>query len=182
MEAQPQQQEPAQIRTSPYQSPMYNFGSSILLLTDPSDNLYKLELTLRGLKEDENGNLITVQGVKPMMNERGINSIMGIVARCLIARNTVMSNLKESEVKAITLLIAEALSKDLMINRINYDIETTDNKSLIYFTIIANLYLTLKRPQDEGEKRFLRGSVQEIKTTVDTSQQKKGIFGRVFGW
>lgn len=174
------QQEPPQVRTSPYQSPMYNFGSSILLLTDPSNNLHELELTLRGLKEDENGNLRQI--TEPMMNEKGINSVLGIVARCLIARNTVMSNLDKSEVRAITLLIAEALSKDLMINRINYGIGSTDSKSLIFHTIIANIYITLKRPQDEGEKRFLRGSVQEIKTTVDSSQQKKGIFGRMFGW
>ena len=159
---------------------MYNFGSSILLLTDPSNNLHKLELTLRGLKEDENGNLLQV--TEPKMNDKGINSILGIVADCIITRNTVMSNLDKGEVRNITTLIAEALSKDLMINRINYGITSTDSKSLIYHTIIANIYITLKRPQDEGEKRFLRGSVQEIKTTVDTSQQKKGIFGRVFGW
>jgi hypothetical protein len=70
----------------------------------------------------------------------------------------------------------------MMINRLNYGIATLDTKSLIYHTIITNIYLTLKRPQDEGEKRFLRGSVQEIKTTVDNSSQKKGIFGRMFGW
>ena len=36
-----EEQQPSQIRSSPFQSPMYNYGSSIIFLTNPENELHK---------------------------------------------------------------------------------------------------------------------------------------------
>lgn len=179
MQQQEEMQEPPQIRSAPYQSPMYNYGSSIVIMTDPGSELYQLELTLRGLREKGDGTFEKIG--KPKMNDEGINSVISLVSRCLMTRNTVFSNLKEEDVRNTLYYVADGLAKDLMLNRAYYGIKNNSEKSLLYQSIITYIYITLKRSQDEGEKRFWKGSVQEIKTSTNNEGQRKGFFARL-GW
>ena len=173
------EQQPTQIKSTPYASPMFNYGSSIIIMTNPDDELYKMELTFRSITLDKKGNPHSVG--TPLMNELGINSVIGIV-QSLINRVTVMSNLSKHEIPMIIDFLGDTLSKDLMMNRIKYTIETATARDKIYFAALATSFVTMKRAYEEGEKRFWKGSQQEITTRVEGGTQKKSLMSSLLGW
>jgi len=173
------QQEAPQVRSSPYASPMHQFGSSILLLTNPENELYKMELTFRSMKLDKEGNAI--QSGTPLMNDEGISSVLGVV-RSLVSQVTVMSNLSKSEVPALMDFLGDTLAKDLMVNRVRYEIASTSVRDKVFFIALSSTFVTLKRAYEEGDKRFWKGSVQEIHSSVDGGQKRGGLLSSFNPW
>jgi len=51
----------------PFQTPMTSLGSTVLILTDPKDDLYETELMFKGLVQQSDGKLVHIEGVEPMM-------------------------------------------------------------------------------------------------------------------
>jgi len=169
----------AQVRASPYASPLHNFGSSIIVMTNPDDELYKMELTFRSMNLDTDGK--PKQIGDPLMNDLGINSIIGIV-QSVVNRVTVMSNLNKQEIPCLMDFLGDTLAKDLMMNRLKYDIRTLTARDKIFFTSLTAAFVTMKRAYEEGEKRFWKGSQQEITTRVESNNQKKSLMGSIMGW
>jgi len=167
-----------QIRSSPYQSPMHNFGSSIILLTNPENELYKMELTLRSMVVDGEGNPNAVG--TPLMNELGISSVIGIV-QSIVNQVTIMSNLSKHEVPMLIDFLGDTLAKDLMMNRVSYEIGTASARDKIYFTSLSSAFICMKRAFEEGDRRFWKGSQQEITTRIE-GQQKRNAFTNMLGW
>jgi hypothetical protein len=172
-------QESPQVRTTPYASPMHQYGSSILLLTNPENELYKMELTFRNMKLDRQGNPQTAGD--PLMNESGISAVIGVI-QSVVNQSTVMSNLSKGEVPIMMDFLGDTLAKDMMINRIPYGITSTTARDKIYFIALSSAFMTLKRAYEEGDKRFWKGSVQEISTRVEGAQKKGGIFSALNPW
>ena len=168
-----------QIRSTPYASPMYNFGGSILLLTNPENQLHKMELKLRSIATDKSGVIIKLG--EPLLNDVGINSIIALT-ESIINQDTVMSNLKDTEIKDIFDFLADTLAKDLMVNRITYGIKDFSSRDKIFFIVISSSFICMKRANEEGERRFWKGSQQDITTRVEGMQGKKSLFSRVTGW
>lgn len=172
-------QEQQEIRSTPYSSPMHNYGSSIIMMTNPEDELYKMELTFRSANLNAEGEVIPVGD--PLMNELGINSVVGIV-QSIVNRVTIMSNLEKFDIVQVMDFLGDTLSKDLMMNRLVYNIKTATARDKIYFTTLSSSFMTMKRALQEGEKRFWKGSQQEITTRVEGSQRKSGILSGMMGW
>ena len=63
-------EEEASQRSAAFMSPMQQYGSSILELTNPQNELLKMELTFRAMILDKDGNERQIG--KPLMNEEGI--------------------------------------------------------------------------------------------------------------
>lgn len=164
-----------QYQQTPYSSPMDRFGSSILLLTNPANELYKLELTLRSKKETQEGNVVEIG--PPLLNDKGISSILGI-CQSLINQVTIMSNLTKTEVSGLMDFLGDTLARDLMMNKEDYGIESNTTRDRIYFSVLSSAFITLKRAYEEGDKRFWKGSVHEIQTRVDRGE-KAGILSRL---
>ncbi len=171
----------APITTSAYQSPMHLYGSAIITLTDPSTELHKMELTFRSARPDADGNPIQIPGSKPLMNDHGIMSVIGI-AQSIVSQVTVMSNLNKHEVPIMMDFLGDTLAKDLMVNRLEYGITSVSARDKIYFTALATAFVTLKRAFEEGDKRFWKGSVQEIHTKAESSQKSRGLLSRFMPW
>ncbi len=169
------------LRTQPYQSPMYNFGSSIILLTNPESELRKMELTFRSMSTDKDGNPVPIPGVMPMMNEVGISSVVGQV-QAIVSQVTIMSSLNKMEIPAIMGLMGDSLAKDLMINSKKYGIEKKQDRDKIYDTALIRAFIAMKRAFDEGlnDKKFWRGSVQEINTKVEQQGNKGGLLSSLW--
>lgn len=161
-----------QVRTTPYNAPMHQYGSSIILMTNPENELYKMELTFRSMKLDGEGN--PVSSGEPLMNDYGVSSVIGTV-QALVNQVTVMSNLEKNDVPMLMDFIGDTLAKDLMCNRRAYDINSQSARDKIFFTALSTAFVTLKRAYEEGDRRFWKGSQQEITTRVD-SIQPKGSF------
>ena len=178
MQEQQEQQQPV-VKSTPYASPLYNYGSSILVMTNPEDEIYKMELAFQGKVSDSKGNIRKVG--EPLMNEEGINSIVGTIQQ-LVSRDTVMSNFDKREVESLMVFLADTLCKDLMSNRLKYGITNISARDKIMFTASSTVFVTLKRAFEQGEKIFWKGSLQEISTRVEGQQPKKGLLASVMGW
>jgi len=174
-----QQNQPAQVRSTPYASPMHMYGSSIVTMTNPDDELYKMELTFRSQVVDRKGNARTVG--EPLMNELGINSVLGIV-QGIVNRVTVMSNLNKHDIPNMIDFLGDTLAQDLMMNRVKYNIKTTTARTKIYFSALSTAFMTMKRAFEQGEKMFWKGSQQEVITTVKNDNSKRGLMGNLMGW
>lgn len=169
-----------QVRSTPYQSPMHNYGSSIMYLTNPEHELYKLELTLRSEILDTEGKPKKMG--EPLMNEKGICAVIGIV-QTIVNQVTVMSVLDKREIPVLMDFLADTLAKDLMLNTGAYEMRKQD-RDKVFFTVLTSAFICMKRATDEGlsDKKFWRGSVQEITSKIEGQQKKGGLLSRITGW
>ena len=175
-ESEEQQQIP--VKMSPFMNPMNNYAGTIVAMTNPQGELHKLELTLKSMVEDSRGKVRQIG--EPLMNELGVNSVLGSV-QSLVSRNTIMSNLNDREVSNLVEFIGDTLCMDLMLNRETYDIKTPAARDKIFFSCVSTAFVVLKRGFEEGDKRFWKGSQQDITMRNEGMGQKKGIFSRIGG-
>ena len=157
----------------PYLSPRDQYGSSIETLTNPENEIERLKLSLMGFEIDKDGNM--VKSGEPLMNKRGINSVIK-TTQSVVNQVTILSNLDKDEIKKLMEFLSYTLAKDLMVNRVNYGIQSFSERSNIYSNVLTTSFITMKRAETEGlsDKKFWRGSVQELHSTVSSNQQKKG--------
>lgn len=169
-----------QQRQAPFQSPMQAYGSGILMLTNPKDELHSMELTLRNVYL--NGNDEEIAAGEPLMNENGIRSVMGLT-QSIVSRVTIMSHLERRDVVNLVDYLADTLAYDLMLNRVHYNIRSNTARKKIYFTALSTAYITMLRALDQGERKFLAKAQQEITHTVNQQEQRRqGLFSRMLGW
>ena len=166
-----------QVRTSPYASPMHQFGSAISTLTNPDNELYKLELTLRSMRPDGDG--VLQKYGEPLMNEAGISNVLGQV-QTFVNQDAVMSHLEEKQISSLMIFLGDTLAKDLMMNRETYGIKDVATRDKIYFITLGLSFVTLRRSFMQGERVFWGKSFQEINTRVETEGGKKGFFSNPF--
>jgi hypothetical protein len=166
------------VRVTPFMSPLNNYAGTIVVMTNPSDELYKLELVLKGLIDDGRGGVRSVG--EPLLNEFGVNSVLGLV-RSVVNRNTIMSNLDKGEVSVMMDFLGDTISRDLMMNRITYGITSPAARDKIFFNCMSLSFGVLKRGFEEGDKRFWKGSQQDITMRNEGMQPKKGLISRIGG-
>lgn len=120
---------------------------------------------------------------EPLMNETGISSVMGQI-QALVSQTTIMSNFdKREEVIILTDFLADTLAKDLMINRVTYGIKSQASRSKIYYISISSAYICLKRAFSEGERRFWKGTEQNIRQIIEQpGQNGPGFFQKLLGF
>jgi uncharacterized protein YkvS len=157
----------------PYQHPINQFSGSIVLLTNPQNELHKLELTLRGLMEDAEGKMV-VSG-EELLNAKGVASVLGMI-QSVVSQITIMSNFKDQDISKLIMLLGDTMNKDLMLNREYYEIKNASSRDKIIMVCMQNAYITLKRGLDEGDRRFWKGSTQEITQRFAGEQSKSKGF------
>lgn len=162
-----------------YQHPAGQFGSSIISLTNPEETLQKMEMNLRGMIEDANGK--PKQVGEALMNDVGIRNIMGL-AQGLISRIMFLSNMEKENVEMMIEYLVDTLDRDLMMNRVPYGIKQSNDRSKISFIVVSGSFAALKRAQQEGERRFWKGSQQETIIRQESNQPKGNILTRMAGW
>jgi hypothetical protein len=180
-------EEGMQYRPMPYSAPMmHTLGGSVLYLTNPDKEIRKMELTFRSMLEDDNGGLIKIggeEGWQPLMNEYGISSIIGIV-QSIVNQVTIMSHLEQEEIEKLVDLLADTLVATLMVNRVRFGINSFSARNEIFFTAISTGYVCMKRAAQGGERRFLKGSVQEIKQHIESGggRNRGGLMSQFNPW
>jgi hypothetical protein len=178
VEQQSPEQGGEQFNTSPYASPMHQFSQGIILLTNPENDLFKLELTLRGLVEVRGK---VAKGSEPLMNDEGVRSVLGQV-QSIVNRITVLSKFDDGENTRLMRMFFDTLIKDLMLNRVHYEIKNASAPDRIFSECCLTAYECLKRGHEQGERNFWKGSQQEITTRNVGGGEKKGLLSRVLGW
>lgn len=97
------------------------------------------------------------QGVRPMMNEFGIHSVI-IDVYSVVNQGTVLSNLTEEDVANITIQVHMNLISKLGMNWREYEIEKANLSTILWVT--SNMcYMALKRGLNQGERGFLKKTV-----------------------
>jgi len=165
--------------SSNYMNPMESYGSTILMMIDPAEELQKIENFLKSQVVNDKGE-VKKYG-EPLLNDFGCNSILGIM-QGLCTKVTVMSNLDKREIPMLIDMLADTLARDLMVHRVDYEIKESADRDKIFDTVLMFAFVIIKRGYAEGEKRFLKGSMQEIRTTVDNSGNKQGLLGKLNPW
>jgi len=156
----------------PYMNPEQgNISGSIVQMTNPENEICGLELAFKGLMEDRNGK-ITKTG-DALMNDSGVNSVVSQI-KSAVNQITIMSNIAERDVSMIMHLFSDTLIKDLMINKIKYEIKDSGDRSKILTMSQTVVYFCVNRAKLGDDKRFWKGSQQDIRTTIVNSGQKGG--------
>ena len=171
-------EQPQQLPSSSLMTPRDEYGGSIITLTNPEKVIENAKLTYRSQIEDSDG--VVHQNGEPLMNEEGINSVIGQI-QTLVNQVTVMSNLNKMEIPMLVEFLGDTLAKDLMMNRIRYDIKSSSSRDKIYFTALTSAFVCMKRAYEEGEKRFWKGSQHEMTTRHEGIQQSSPL-KKLMGW
>jgi len=161
-----------------YQSPMFTYGSSIIHLTNPEQELFKMELALRNQVLDKNGEV--KQLGEQLLNDRGIGVILG-ATQGLVNQITIMSSLDtKKEIFPLINHVGDMLIKVLMTraNEFQLDKRMRDYVLSLFYSFA---FICMKRAVSDGlsDKRFWRGSVQEIHQQ-NTQDKKPGLLGKLW--
>ena len=160
-----------------YLSPMQANQNSILILTNPENELFKLECTLKNVRIDVKGN--PIQFNEPLMNELGVGSVLGQV-QAIVSQITIMSNFEEKHIMALINFLGDTLARDLMMSQEKYAIKNSYDRDKIYFESLTCAFVTMMRAFEQGEKKFWKGSQQEITTRIEGGKPaNKGFFNNV---
>jgi hypothetical protein len=93
-----------------------------------------------------------------------------------------MSNIEKNDIPVLIEFVADPLIKDLMINMRTYGIENPAVRDKIFYTVLSIIFISLKRAYEEGDRRFWKGSVQEIHSKVEAQKQKGGLLSMLNPW
>jgi hypothetical protein len=183
MEEQQQYYEDAQPsnRQQSFSTPMEKLGQTVLEITNPESELMRLENSWKGYIVNNEGDWVKSKYLQPLMNDIGIAKVM-MSLRSTVNRVGVMTNLDIGEVKALTYLLLDALSEDLMKNKTKYDIKSDEDRTTIITSAISLAYLCLKRPYEQGERKFLTHASQEQRITTSNQERKQGIMQKFIPW
>jgi hypothetical protein len=148
-----------------------------MLLTNPNDELRDLELMFRGM-QDRDGKLIQVG--QPIMNSYGINTIIG-TAQGIVSQVTIMANLQEKDILLLIDYLGDYLARILMVNRKTFCLVNVSARDIIYHNVMTRSYIAMRRAFEEGERKFWKGSQQEISYRTPQAG-KDSALKSILGW
>lgn len=149
-----------------YVPPQDRYGSAITTLTDPSEDIEKFKFFLRRWVYDSNGNIVSIG--KPLMNEQGINDMM-ILINSIVSRITSMTNYDNKFLASLHDEVKADIITNLMTKRLQYEIDRKDRFLITGSTLRFIMGFALKS-LGEGERKFWKGSVTEVKHTQETNK------------
>jgi len=164
-----------QAYASPYQVPQNMKDSTMIFMTNPEEELKKIELTLRGLYENDEGEIKRYG--KELVNEHGIQAILGLI-RSVVSQINIMGQEEGRDVNLIMLDYVDTLIKFLMTQRKEIGLSRA-NRDLVFILAKYPAYFSLRRSLNGGERQFWGKIQQEVKHVVEQSGNNGGgIFSR----
>ena len=164
-----------------YQQPTQNMNeSSLVNATNPEAVLFSIEMALRGKKQvvNERGvyEWVIPTDCKPLMNEKGINSLM-VEARSCINQNTILSNWTEEQISKFIIRLGQTIITKLQMNWKEWGIDKAELTTAL-FAVTDPANAAYYRAKSEGEKKFLKTNVRTIESFTSNTQGKpQGISG-----
>ena len=156
---------------------------------DLESDLTSLKFNLRSWIKNDDGDWVAQkeevfikgmsvsQSIKPLMNDRGINTMITTVRRYL-TRNMMMSNLNQDIIFRILRTLKVTLVLNIGEKHDVYGVEEADLK-LIIKMIMDTVEPTLYRALNNGERRYLNTINRRVETFADSAppQQRQGLKG-----
>lgn len=177
------EEEKSQQTQSKYSTPFSQYQASIINITNPNDLIQVIEMNLRGLMVNSEGEVVPIsKTAKPIINEEGIKAIISMV-QSIISQNTVMSNLEKNEVKGIMQSLIFTLDLQLLLNKENWGIKDCEDRSRIAIMVLNPCYICLKRSFSEGEREFWKGAIGEyVHHTAQQGTARRSFWSRLNPW
>lgn len=130
----------------------------------------------------------TPEGVKPMMNQAGVNSVLTIM-RPALSKVFLLSDFEEDQIRKITISTGQNVVDDLNLNWELYEIKDFAAASKIRQIVTNTAFATLRKANKGTYLKFLRttSSIQEVQhhSTAERPAQDNissgGILARLFG-
>jgi hypothetical protein len=161
-------------------TPLNNYGETVLNLTNPEKELNRMAMALAGQSTDADGNIVSYG--KPTMNDEGIQA-MKVIAQAWVNQNCIMSNMKEKWIYHNMVYLSDVLIEDLMANRDKYGITNPAARTKIVEIVLGYSYQAMLRAMEQGEKIFIKGSQHNITTeNKNIDSNSGGVFNKLMGW
>lgn len=167
--------------THRYEADKDDFNSLVLRL-DPSPTLETIRrfLYMQTVK-DENGKYYRLDGVHPIMDERGIEELMAEFY-AIMSVDKVLSNLSENDIRLTVREVGEVVIEFVFSNYQKYNIKECDfNK--IFYMVKHNIDIFLRRAKDGKENEMItkafvsRETVhKQTRMNPNSSQQERGSY------
>lgn len=157
----------------PYINAQAQYQGALSELSNPDKDTYALELSLKGKMIDGEGNVIEFG--EPLCNDKGVASVVRTV-KAMCQQVTILSNLEDDDIRKMVLYLGETLIGDLVFNKHKYDIKTDRARSQITLIATATAFTAGMRALENGERRLLKGGIQETTIKTDmTGNKGKGF-------
>lgn len=158
--------------------------SQVMERADPEIVMENIIHKLRGETWTPNeGKWIENTKLKKYVNEEGISKIIAQL-QTFLNYNTTLSNLDEREISRVILGYGKFnLRKSIYLHHKDWDIQLEDATAIV-FIVLYPVYFALKRGYNEGDKKFLKGTIQNVIHTSSQTmmdQTKKGGIRRRLG-
>lgn len=160
-----------QEQEQPYIPQSGGHAGNMIVMTNPDREIKKMEANLRGQSVDRYGRASKRENVKPLMNESGINMMVGLV-RSVLSRNTNMANLNDRVLNGIMEGIAETFITVLMMNRVEFGIKNDSDRSAIFNECANRCHIAITRGWNADDKRFWKGTVHEVNYGISGPAQQ----------
>ena len=120
-------------------------------------------------------NLLDAKALTPLGAWEISNLMLGVSSQ-----NVSLSNLKEKDIKNRTLSIVNTALDMCLKNWKSYGIKGADQFSFIYEIVISNTFITLKQPENNGIRRLLQGTTQEVRSFSNVRQEPSSFLSGLF--
>jgi len=151
--------------------------ASLVKATTPEKVVEHIEHILKGEEYDEEKEK-WFKKYDALMNDKGIRSLM-IDIKSVVNQNTILSNLEDSDVRNIIIALGDTIIGKIMMRREDFSIDRAEMSTIVL--LVCNMsYMALKRGYIEGERKFLRTTIQQKIGVMSYPgmEQKKGIMER----
>jgi predicted hydrocarbon binding protein len=151
-------------------------------LTNPEQDIYEVELSLKGVEIDENGNKKQVS--EPLLNDKGVANMIKLM-RSMVSRVMYMSNLEEDQIRIMTQELGEQIVSDLVFHKVEYQIKDFNDMTTIRTIITYKAFESGMAALENGFRRFLKSGI--VETTINTQGNpmkggKGGGLGSLLGF
>lgn len=151
-------------------------AGAITQLTNPEESILLMEDALKGIKR-VGGKPIKVGD--PLLNKDGINSVISQM-RSLVNQVSILSFLEDSEIKMLVHdNFGRALIRDLMLNRVHYEINDPSARSKIVSMAQSVAYNTLKRALKGNDKNFWSKTTMNFNSNIHGGKEDGGLMSKV---
>jgi hypothetical protein len=161
-----------------YMTDQSEINSLLAELTNPEQDIYEVELSLKGVEVNSKGEKIQV--TEPLMNDKGVANMLRLM-RAMVSRVMFMSNFDDEQVRVLTRELGEEIVKDLVFHKVDYGIKDFTQMTTIRTIVTYKAFESGMAALDNGFRRFLKSGI--IETTINTqgNQLKSGKGGGIGG-
>lgn len=161
-----------------YMTQTQDYDSLLKDLTDVQKDIWETELSLQGLRQNDEGKIEVYN--EPKCNKIGAASIIQLM-KAMVSTVTSMSNFEEDQVRVLTIELGDDLVENLTFNRIRYNIIHPKAIADIVDIVTMKAFSVGMMAKDNGLRQLLRKNIME--TTINTQGQglKMGKSGGIKG-